>query len=441
MSTWREQLQEASYRGVIFHVRSDEREVGRRLAVHEFPFATDPYVEDLGRAPDKYSFDAYIVGDDVFEQYQTLVDALTQAGSGELVHPIFGAVEVYPTTSIRLRHQARAAGMIQMRLSFIQAGAMPLSTEDEDTGLEDNKADSEQSFLEKWQEATGDVRAAVAMATSKMRQINGYIAAFIEPFNAIAAEIAAIERGIESLLLAPEMLKSALASIVANLNSVGALFGGNSGSSSNNGGGSSAAIRLPSSATMSTSHTIDRMVLSGWLGAALTIDTSSSTESASTDDAGSAITITTSSDATSSGETISAADSTSTDAEAIMRVFLGEQMALAAAELASKADVLRTPSDAAVTGEVVLAQLQELAQISGDYRSYANLSEAAIKTEQALLNLPIQSAEKRAFNRDLPAIVCLVNGGTELGNIGDFIERNGIANPLAVPAGKELVYA
>ena len=417
MSTWREQLQEASYRGVIFHVRSDEREVGRRLAVHEFPFAADPYVEDLGRAPDRFNLDAYIVGDDVFGQYQTLVDALTQAGSGELIHPIFGAVEVYPTTRIRLRHQARAAGMIQLRLSFIAAGAMPLSIEQQGSGLDGNKLNSEQSFLDKWQAATGDLRAAVTMATSKLREVNGYIAAFIEPFNAVAAEIAAIERELESLLLAPEQVKSAIAAIFAQVNSVGAVFGGASGSDANN---SSAAIGLPSSTSAPPSYEIDRIVLSAWLGSALVIDADGS----DTSDA-----------------SVSADDSSSSDAEAIMRVFVAEQMALAAAELASKADVLRTPSDATQTGERVLAQLDDLAQISADYRSYTSLAEAAIKTEQALIDLPILAAKKRSFKADLPAIVCLFYGSTELGNIGDFIERNDVANPLAVPAGKELVYA
>ena len=417
MSTWRDQLQEASYRGVIFHVRSDEREVGRRVAVHEYPFSADPYVEDLGRAPDRFNFDAYIVGDDVFEQYQALVDALTQAGSGELIHPIFGAVEVYPTTRIRLRHQARAAGMIQLRLSFIAAGAMPLSIEQQGSGLDTSKLKSEQSFLDKWQAATGDLRAAVAMATSKLREVNGYIAAFIEPFNAIAAEIAAVERELESLLLAPEQLKGAIAGIFAQINSVGAVFGSSGNSDDNS---SSADIGLPDTASAPPSYEVDKIVLGAWLGSALVIDTDASD---------------------ASGDGLSADDSASSDAEAIMRVFVGEQMALAAAELASKADVLRTPSDATQTGERVLAQLDDLAQISADYRSYTSLAEAAIKTEQALIDLPILAAKKRSFKSGLPAIVCLFNGGTGLGNIGDFIERNDIANPLAVPAGKELVYA
>ncbi|EGK8325810.1 DUF2313 domain-containing protein [Escherichia coli] len=61
---WRDNLYDASFRGVPFSVESDEGSFGRRVQVHEYPNRDKPYTEDLGRATRRLTINAYLVGAD-----------------------------------------------------------------------------------------------------------------------------------------------------------------------------------------------------------------------------------------------------------------------------------------------------------------------------------------------------------------------------------------
>lgn len=91
-------LPEASFRGVKFHVDTDERDGGRRGPDHEFPGKDQGYPEDTGKKMEGYAFNGYIgrrPGQaDPIDQVNNLIDALNREGPGELVHPIFGTVQV-----------------------------------------------------------------------------------------------------------------------------------------------------------------------------------------------------------------------------------------------------------------------------------------------------------------------------------------------------------
>ncbi|WP_171555545.1 DNA circularization N-terminal domain-containing protein, partial [Shigella sonnei] len=72
---WRDNLYDASFRGVPFSVESDEGSFGRRVQVHEYPNRDKPYTEDLGRATRRLTINAYLVGDDYAEQRDRLITA------------------------------------------------------------------------------------------------------------------------------------------------------------------------------------------------------------------------------------------------------------------------------------------------------------------------------------------------------------------------------
>lgn len=79
-----------SFRGVPFFVASHQFGTGRRIAVHEYPGLDDPYNEDLGRISRSVTLEAYLLGDDVKDQKDKLLEAVEKAGSGKLVHPYMG---------------------------------------------------------------------------------------------------------------------------------------------------------------------------------------------------------------------------------------------------------------------------------------------------------------------------------------------------------------
>ena len=92
-SSWWEQLQPGSWRGVGFVMDTAETKAGRRTSVHEYPYRDSVWVEDLGRLPRRFAFTAYLTGDDVYSQRNNMLEACEQAGPGTLVHPTFGSVE------------------------------------------------------------------------------------------------------------------------------------------------------------------------------------------------------------------------------------------------------------------------------------------------------------------------------------------------------------
>ena len=60
---WREQLLQASFRGVEFQTDGHTaRAAGRRAVTHEYPGRDEPYTEDLGKRTKGYSIEAWVVG-------------------------------------------------------------------------------------------------------------------------------------------------------------------------------------------------------------------------------------------------------------------------------------------------------------------------------------------------------------------------------------------
>jgi prophage DNA circulation protein len=51
LGAWAANLQPASWRGVPFAVEVDTYRGGRRIALHEYPYRDDPWLEDTGRRP------------------------------------------------------------------------------------------------------------------------------------------------------------------------------------------------------------------------------------------------------------------------------------------------------------------------------------------------------------------------------------------------------
>lgn len=118
---WRDQLSEASFRGVPFFMDDHEARGGRRGTTHEYPQRDEPYAEDTGRRARGYSFQAYVLGPDYMAARDALIEAMDQEGPGTLIHPYLGEVLVQPR-NWSLRETTRRGGMATLRLSFDEAG-------------------------------------------------------------------------------------------------------------------------------------------------------------------------------------------------------------------------------------------------------------------------------------------------------------------------------
>ena len=120
--SWREQLQEASFRGATFKVTAHSSEqAGRRVQVHEYPGRDRVWSEDLGLKTKEFSVQAYVLGADYMATRDRLVDACAKAGSGLLIHPWLGRVMVI-CTGCQLSERVDEGGVARLKLSFVDAG-------------------------------------------------------------------------------------------------------------------------------------------------------------------------------------------------------------------------------------------------------------------------------------------------------------------------------
>ncbi|QNK65764.1 DNA circularization N-terminal domain-containing protein [Variovorax sp. PAMC26660] len=124
---WRNRLQPASFGGVPFGVFGGQIRVGRRNAVHEYPFKDQVWVEDMGRAARRITLRGFLVenarygGGDVIAQRERLIAACEAPGKKTLVHPTLGALNVALIDSA-MDERWDNGRVFEISLSFIEEG-------------------------------------------------------------------------------------------------------------------------------------------------------------------------------------------------------------------------------------------------------------------------------------------------------------------------------
>ncbi len=118
---WKDNLREASFRGVPFFYDSTGIDGGRRTQTHEFAYRDKPYTEDLGRKAQEIPIEAYVLGDDYMTARDNLLKACNEEGPGELIHPYYGSIQVNCQV-ISIRESTSEGRIARISLQFIEAG-------------------------------------------------------------------------------------------------------------------------------------------------------------------------------------------------------------------------------------------------------------------------------------------------------------------------------
>lgn len=174
------QLRSASFRGVRFSVAEAEFSAGRRTQIHEYPLRDMPYVEDIGRAARRYSLTAYIVGTDYLSRVKSLVGAMETRGSGHLVHPWLGEIDVTPTSVGTVSFDTKL-GLATIKLSFIESGSLQVPAAKADflqrmREAIDGALSSAQNWYEKAVQTTSVFDSAVSAAAVALGQVQAMAA-------------------------------------------------------------------------------------------------------------------------------------------------------------------------------------------------------------------------------------------------------------------------
>lgn len=122
-ASWMDYLLPASWRGVPFVMKRGQVAPGRKVAIHQYPYRDDVWVEDQGLAPQRFAVEGFLVGDDVYLQRQAMIEACNAPGPGELVHPSLGSLIVSLVGDPVIAESDEAGRTAALRLEFIQTSA------------------------------------------------------------------------------------------------------------------------------------------------------------------------------------------------------------------------------------------------------------------------------------------------------------------------------
>lgn len=225
---WRDAILQGSFRGVEFHLDGHEGEVGRRVAVHEFPGRDKPLTEDLGRKARMYSVDAYVLGAEYLAQRDALLRAVEQPGPGELVHPYFGRMRA-TVVECKVSETTKAGGMARFAIKFVDASGAEfkvaaVSTPDQVAAKAVVAFESANAAFQERYSAAKKPDAVAKGAAGALGGLAGAVAAAAATVRAELAPLAELQRQVDdvrtnvgTLVYAPASVAQAAAGMVQQL--------------------------------------------------------------------------------------------------------------------------------------------------------------------------------------------------------------------------------
>jgi len=225
---WLDNLLPGSFRGVPFVVESSDGDIGRRVALHEYPLRDKPYAEDLGRKARKFSLDLFVHGADYMAGRDRLIAAFEQSGSGKLVHPYLGELTVTVLEARGPRESTREGGMARFSLTFIESGeaVFPSAARDSGEKVESGATTAAAAVKDEFAE-TFDVSGqswiaehAVSLVnklTDQLETIKNSIPNLPATVFSFAADLSALAIQAETLIRTPADLAVSIYDLVAGI--------------------------------------------------------------------------------------------------------------------------------------------------------------------------------------------------------------------------------
>lgn len=218
-ATYRDRWQTARFRDIGFLTDSHDAKAGRRLAVHEFPGAELPVVEDLGGQAAGWSLNAYFIGPQYDAECVALMTALNQAGADWLIHPWLGRLWVCPQAWTR-RESNMQQGFCTLSIEFVPGGVPP-ATPTPDTvdtaqtainGLAD-RAESDFTLLGMSAESVSAFVASVHTRLAGVQQAIALAALPVTWSQQLISLVVGLKTDTASLIATPEHYAAAVRSL------------------------------------------------------------------------------------------------------------------------------------------------------------------------------------------------------------------------------------
>jgi len=231
--TWKQRLLQGTFRGVAFYIESSGGEIGRRVAVHEYPLRDKPYAEDLGRKARRFTLEMFVLGPDYMDARDALIGAIETAGPGPLVHPYLGEMTVTAVEARGPQESTREGGMARFSVTFVESGEATFPASSTDTAAvaleaaDEAQASALEEFAEDFDVTGPEFIAAQAAellqtAAERIDAIREGLPAIPEAATALASRIRTFTGSVEALVREPLALAGEIYGLVSGvLSSIG----------------------------------------------------------------------------------------------------------------------------------------------------------------------------------------------------------------------------
>lgn len=225
--SWRDELRPGSFRNIPFVFIDGDFELGRRNVTHEYPLRDKPWIEDLGKKARHFSLTIYVLGDEYMVARDALIAAFEEEGSGELIHPRYGRLQV-SVTACRQRETTAEGGYAQFNVTFGESGEKTFPNSKPDTPYQVEKAADEvivksvEEFEAGYLVDGHDVVQADALShvrgiASDIAAINTKINVALQPLSDVAQALDELTEEAVELIYQPSNLASKMVSVVQTL--------------------------------------------------------------------------------------------------------------------------------------------------------------------------------------------------------------------------------
>ena len=223
---WRDDLRPASFRGVPFEVIAADRDLGRKVVVHDYPLRDTASTEDLGRRPRGFKLEALIIGPDYMVGRAALDAALEVAGPGILIHPWHGQKSV-TLLSATCNETTSEGGLARYQLEFIEENASQTPTRTIDTAAAINTAgddlkeaastEFQQSFSAKTASLLDSASEVLGKFTDHMDDLTSGLKAHVDGLSTYVNLGLGLRSQVLDLVLTPAELSASIGELISSV--------------------------------------------------------------------------------------------------------------------------------------------------------------------------------------------------------------------------------
>jgi len=215
----------ASFRGVEFLLNTVDGKSGRRAIPREYPKRETGWTEDNGAILTNEQISGKVVGKDYLTQFRSLLDALGQPGTGEMIHPWWG-VRTVQVGEVSHRLDNEEDGVAYVNFTVWEAGSRLFPSAAIDTAATlGNAADAaqnaaEQSFMDQFITGIDNMGAMVDTFLDDLDELTRGLPTLPDQFREWTDRLMRTKDSVGSLLAYPGELAREVTGIVEDIKGV-----------------------------------------------------------------------------------------------------------------------------------------------------------------------------------------------------------------------------